>query len=94
VIGIRTHVGRGTRISRSVLLGADYFASSGDSRTFGIGRNVMLDRVIIDKNAHVGDDSRLVNDAGVTHADGNGYYIRSGIIIVPKEGRIESGTVI
>ena len=44
----------------------------------------MLDRVIIDKNASIGDGARLVNEAGVQHADGDGYYIRSGIIIVPK----------
>jgi len=91
VIGIRTHVCRGTRITRSVLLGADVYASD-DATPLGIGRNVILDRVIIDKNASIGDGARLVNEAGVQHADGNGYVIRSGIIIVPKGGRIPAGT--
>ena len=93
VIGIRTHVCRGTRISRSVLLGADMY-ESGTSHPLGIGRDVVLDRVIIDKNASIGDGARLVNEAGVQHADGDGYFIRSGIIIVPKGGRIASGTVV
>ena len=42
--------------------------------------------MIVDKNARIGDGARLVNDAGVQEEDGNGYYIRSGIIIVPKDG--------
>ena len=35
-----------------------------------------------------------LNEAGVQHADGDGYYIRSGIIIVPKGGKIAAGTVV
>ena len=93
VIGIRTHISRDTRITRSVLLGADNYPSD-DTSPLGIGRNVVLDRVIIDKNAWIGDGARLVNAAGVDHAEGPGYFIRSGIIIVPKGGRIAAGTVI
>ena len=93
VIGIRTNVSRGTRITRSVLLGADMYESDAPG-PLGIGRDVVLDRVIIDKNASIGDGARLLNEAGVPHADGDGYYIREGIIIVPKGGRIPPGTVV
>ena len=68
VIGIRTHISRGTRITRSVLLGADMYES--DATQLGIGRDVVLDRVIIDKNASIGDGAQLLNKAGVQHADG------------------------
>ena len=51
----------------------------------------MLDRVIVDKNARIGDGARLVNESNIDHADGPGYYIRGGIIIVPKDGVIEPG---
>ena len=54
----------------------------------------MLDRVIVDKNARVGDNVRLVNEGRVQDADGDGFYIRNGIIIVPKEGVIPDGTVV
>ena len=54
----------------------------------------MLDRVIVDKNARIGDGARLVNEQQVEHADGDGYYIRNGIIIVPKDGTIRPGTVV
>jgi glucose-1-phosphate adenylyltransferase len=92
VIGIRTHIGKGVRITRSVLLGADLYSAA--DAPLGIGRNVVLDRVIIDKNATIGDGARLVNEAGVPHADGSGYFIRGGIIIVPKGGRIAPGLII
>lgn len=92
VIGIRTHVGKGVRITRSVLLGADAYSST--EMPLGIGRDVVLDRVIMDKNATIGDGARLVNEAGVQHADGDGYFIRGGIIIVPKGGRVAADTII
>lgn len=97
VVGIRSIVGRGSTIRRSVILGADTYpprsggAPEHDLPAMGIGRNVVLDRVIVDKNARIGDDVHLVNESGADHADGDGYYIRNGIIVVPKDGRIQSG---
>src|SRR5690606_37986596 len=86
VIGIRTHIARGTTITRSVLLGADVYEDEvvAGRPALGIGRDVVLDRVIVDKNARIGDGARLVNEQGVQEADGDGYHIRSGIIVVPK----------
>ena len=60
----------------------------------GIGRDVVLDRVIVDKNARIADGVQLVNKAGIQHADGDGYYIRSGIIIVPKGAKLPKGMVV
>jgi glucose-1-phosphate adenylyltransferase len=93
VVGIRTHVGPGARISRSVLLGADSYEEETGASTIplGIGREAILDRVVVDKNARIGDGVRLVNSAGVDHADATNYYIRSGIIIVPKGAQVPSG---
>jgi glucose-1-phosphate adenylyltransferase len=93
VVGIRTRVGPGAQISRSVLLGADSYEEETSASTIplGIGRDVVLDRVIVDKNARIGDGVRLVNAAGVDHADGTGYYIRNGIIIVPKGAQVPAG---
>jgi glucose-1-phosphate adenylyltransferase len=48
--------------------------------------------VIVDKNARIGDGVRLTNEGGVQEANGQGYYIRNGIIIVPKDGVIADGT--
>ena len=94
VVGIRSHVGRGAKISRSILLGADSYEEEeqGNDLPLGVGHDVVLDRVIVDKNARIGHGARLINAAGVGEADGDGYYIRNGIIIVPKGARIAAGT--
>jgi glucose-1-phosphate adenylyltransferase len=98
VVGIRTNIQNGAIIRRSVLLGADYYEADdnvparGDNPRLGIGRNVKLDRVIVDKNARIGDGASLTNAAGAERADGDGYVIRDGIIIVPKDGVIAPGT--
>lgn len=93
-------LGVGARITHSVLLGADFYEAdaatnaSERKQPLGIGKDVEFDRVIVDKNARVGEGARLVNELRQKHCDGNGYYIRSGIIIVPKEGVIPPGTVV
>lgn len=92
VVGIRTSIRSGARITRSVLLGADFYEDTvaGDL-PLGIGRDVVLDGVIVDKNARIADGVKLVNDAGVEEADGDGYYIRSGVIVVPKDAVVRRG---
>jgi glucose-1-phosphate adenylyltransferase len=94
VVGIRTTIQHGAKITRSVLLGADAYEESGAELPMGIGRNAVLDGVIVDKNARIGEEARLVNERGLQNADGDGYYIRSGIIVVPKGGVVKPGTVV
>jgi glucose-1-phosphate adenylyltransferase len=100
IVGIRETIREGSVIRQSVLLGADFYErddiapARGNAPPLGIGRNVTLDRVIVDKNAHIGDGARLTNERGVHEADGDGYYIRGGVIIVPKDGVVAPGTVV
>ena len=97
VVGLRSHVRSGARITRSVLLGADEYEVDDPppgTPKMGIGHDVVLNRAIVDKNARIGDGARLVNEQGVIHADGDGYYIRGGVIVVPKGGSIKPGTVV
>ncbi len=96
----RRDVQAGALIRRSVVLGADFFEDGDDAPArgtrprVGVGRDVVLDRVIVDKNARIGDGARLVNASDVQHADGDGFYIRDGIIVVPKDGTIPPGTIV
>jgi glucose-1-phosphate adenylyltransferase len=98
VIGIRTTIRGGSTIRRSVLLGADHYEHDAvglpSTVPLGIGSNVTLDRVIVDKNASIGNGARLVNERGVQQEDGETYHIRGGIIIVPKGAIIPPGTVV
>ena len=97
VVGVRGVVATGARVERSVLLGADFYEHGeppGNLPALGVGRDVVLDRVIIDKNARIGAGARLVNEKNIDHADGDGYFIRGGIIVVPKNGVIRPGVVV
>jgi glucose-1-phosphate adenylyltransferase len=99
IVGIRTRIDERTTVRHSVLLGADYYEAdedeSGDrSVPLGVGMDSVLDRVIVDKNARIGRGVRLVNERRVQEADGDNYYIRGGIIIIPKGAVVPDGTVV
>jgi glucose-1-phosphate adenylyltransferase len=102
VVGIRSRIGQGTRVRNSLVLGADYYesleeidrAQAKGLPPVGIGADCVIERAIVDKNARVGRGVRILNEAGVQEADGDGYYVRDGIVIVPKGGVLADGTVI
>ena len=104
VIGLRSRIAEGAQIDAAYMMGADYYQTledlSGDAQAkrphVGIGERTIIKRAIVDKNARIGADVRLLNESGVEEADGpNGmYYIRDRIIIVPKNGLVPDGTVV
>ncbi len=94
VIGIRTFVDRQAEISNSLVMGADYYDTNSLSIPVGIGSNSKIKDAIIDKNARIGRDVRIENSRKQRDFDGGNYYIRDGIVIIPKNAVIEDGTVI
>jgi glucose-1-phosphate adenylyltransferase len=102
VIGIRARIGRGTKIRNSLVLGADFYetvdeidkAIARGVPPLGIGADSVVEEAIIDKNARVGRGVRIVNEAHARDKDGEGYYIRDGIVVVPKDAVIPDGTVV
>lgn len=104
IIGLRSRLDVGVRIEDSIIMGSDFFESIEEIRSnlkrsephIGIGENSVIKRAIIDKNVRIGKNVKLLNNAGISRKDGdNGaYYIREGIIIVPKGSVIADGTEI
>jgi glucose-1-phosphate adenylyltransferase len=102
LVGIRARIGRGTQVRNSLVLGADFYETvdeiehSGDRGVppLGIGAESVIQNAIVDKNARIGSGVRILNEAGEREKDGPGYYIRDGIVIVPKAAVIPDGTVI
>lgn len=93
LIGIRSIVKTDVTLVNTVLMGADYYdREMGDEVPVGIGEGTFIQNAIIDKNARIGPGCHIVNEAGIKEQDGDGYYIREGIIIVPKNGTIPPGT--
>src|SRR4030095_824540 len=88
VIGVRMAVREGTTILRSVLLGArfyEYDEPPTGRPALGIGKDVMLEHVIVDKNARIGDGARLRNERHLEHEGGDGYDISRPTGLVPSE---------
>ncbi len=104
IIGLRSRIDSGTRIENSIIMGSDYFESLADLTRnvdsqvphIGVGKNTVIRRAIVDKNTRIGNNVQLINRNGVETFDGpeGSYFIREGIIIVPKNASINDGTVI
>jgi glucose-1-phosphate adenylyltransferase len=99
VIGIRSRIGKGTTIEQSILMGNDYFESadeleqnSGSQPHMGIGHNCVIKRAIIDKNCRIGDEVQITGGPHLDDGDFGTYHVKDGIVIVPKNAVIESGT--
>lgn len=96
VIGVRSYIKGGTTIRSSIVMGADFYdvdmMNRGAAPEVGIGRNCTIDHAIIDKNARIGDGVVITPDGKPDHFDGPNYYIRDGIVVVPKGGVIPEGT--
>ena len=60
----------------------------------GIGKNCIIERAIIDKNARIGDGVKILNKHRDQDVEEDNYVIREGIVVVPKNSIIPAGTVI
>ena len=84
LVGIRSHLGLGSILRDSIVLGAACSSSR-------IGKHCLLEKTIIDENVTLGDDVRLTNLHQVSHFDGDGIYVRDGIIIVTTGTHLPNG---
>lgn len=104
IIGLRSRIDKGVKIEDSIIMGSDIFETFEEIRAnkgrnvphIGIDESSVIRRAIVDKNVRIGKNVRLVNKDGLTNFDSpdRSYYIREGIIIIPKNAMIPDGTVI
>lgn len=96
VIGVRSIIRSGATIRNSVIMGGDYFETSApeaspDVPPIGVGRNCVIDRAIIDKNARIGEGVVITPEGKAATLDAENYFIRDGIVVVPKDAVIPAG---
>ncbi len=95
VIGVRSIIQTGATIRNSIVMGADYYETDPSSErglpAIGIGRNCVIDRAIIDKNARIADGVVITPEGKPTDLDAGNYFIRDGIVVVPKNAVIPPG---
>ncbi|HJM82648.1 MAG TPA: sugar phosphate nucleotidyltransferase [Nitrospinota bacterium] len=97
VIGIRSRIGENTKVTESIIMGTDSPDRVGKviiGKDFGICRDVVIKKAILDKNVIVGPGAKIVNKKQVVNEDGDCYFIRDGIVVIPKGTYIPAGKVI
>jgi glucose-1-phosphate adenylyltransferase len=98
VIGIRSYIGAGSSIRNSIIMGADFYDADMANKEkagqvpYGIGKNCTIEHTIVDKNARIGDGSAISPEGKPDTMDGDNFYIRDGIVIIPKGAVIPAGT--
>ena len=101
---MRSRIGSDCTVRDTVIIGSDEFetdAERADNRRRGvpdlnIGDGAAIERAILDKDCRVGRGAQLLNREHKQEFNGpNGmYFIRDGIICVPRGGIIPDGTVV
>ena len=84
-------------MDHAYMMGADFYESDTTHESgipVGIGDNSILKNVIVDKNARIGKNVKLVNSHNVQMEFQGNCVIRDGIIIIPKSAVIPDGMVI
>ena len=102
VIGYRTCIQEDTYIKNAVFMGADFYPwQDSFSRepfkpagSVGVGSGSEIENVIVDKNVSIGNRCIIKNCAGVLEGEGENYYIREGIVVIPKNAIVPDDTII
>jgi glucose-1-phosphate adenylyltransferase len=101
VIGIRSRIGKGTTIERSIIMGNDYFQSQEEIESgteehpaMAIGQRCFISNTIIDKNCRIGNDVRIAGGDHLEEGDHGIYHVVDGIVVIPKGAVIPDGTKI
>lgn len=104
VLGVRSYVDDHCTLDNVLWLGSDYYQSLSERQAdieqgripLGIGASTVIRKAIVDKNARIGKNVKIVNKAQVEEAnrEDEGFYIRNGIVVILKNAIIPDGTEI
>jgi len=103
VIGVRSIIAENVTIRDTYMMGIDYYEQAhqvaenqrqGRPRA-GIGAGSVIERAIIDKNARIGRNVRVINDTGIVDSEETStHVIRDGVTVIPKSAVLRDGVVI
>jgi glucose-1-phosphate adenylyltransferase len=102
IIGLRGVVRSNSILRSVVMMGADFYEMNEDFERnnemnlphLGIGEDCVIERAIIDKNARIGNNVIIANHKDSPDECYDSYIIRDGIVVIPKNSVIPSGTQI
>ena len=97
VLGIGTRL-QGVKVKRALIMGTDPMMQietvPKDAPPVGIGPGTVVENAIIDKHSRIGTNVQIINQDGVQEANGDGWVIRDGVVVVRRGAIIPDGTVI
>lgn len=101
VIGVRSVIREGTHLENTIMMGADEYETDAEMRAdaesgipnIGVGHNCVIKNAIIDKGARIGSNVVLDPESKPDNYEGQGMFIRDGVLIVPKNSIVPSNTV-
>lgn len=101
-IGTRSRIGEGSFVEDSIIMGADFYETIEEINgnevigrpSIGIGRNCRIKKAIIDKNARIGDNVKIINKGKHVNFEGNNFHVKDGIVIIEKNAVLQPKTVI
>lgn len=93
IIGLRSHIKKGTVIRDSVLMGNHFYSrplqdENPVTHDAWIGENCRIEKAIIDEHVQIGNGVKLINKKKLKTYDGDSIYVRDGIIIVTAGAKI------
>ena len=98
VIGLRSVIADGVKITKSIIMGADFYTVQRDEPQpdvpIGIGEGCRINGAIIDKNARLGAGVVIQPFPPGTEFDGENWSVRDGIVVVPKNTILPAKTYI
>ena len=102
VLGLRSVVQRGAQLQRVIMMGSDFYEADESMQwhraqgrpAIGVGEHTRIENAIIDKNARVGANCRISPAGKPKDLDHEHYYIRDGVVIIPKNGTVPDGTAV
>jgi glucose-1-phosphate adenylyltransferase len=103
VIGVRARIAENVTIRDSYIMGIDFPETQKqllenqrlNRPPIGIGANSVIERAIVDKNARIGRNAKIVNQVGTDNSEEQAAaVIRDGVVVIPKDSIVVDGAVI
>ena len=102
IMGLRSVVRPGAKIEKVIMMGADFYEDDPAKEArresgrplVGIGEDSDISCAIIDKNARIGRNVKIECGPDAPDSDHEHYFVRDGIVVIPKNAVIADGTII
>jgi glucose-1-phosphate adenylyltransferase len=76
------------------MMGSDYYERDDEGLPIGIGANSHIEGAILDKNVRIGENVIIRPFPRNADIDNENWYVRDGIVVIPKDAEIPAGTKI